>query len=463
MSTPKRESPTASPVPPRGSMWAPGAEPMAICMSCNSTFPPHFLECTQCQVALSVIRKCPSCGKVQSANHVTCIYCADSFLQEDGLMPTGPGPLARRVLRAERRLRIIAVAVIALLVVGGGGLAVKWLISAKTYPILGQSYVLEPLSMRTKAAPDAPPVKDLAQGDMVSISDYSHDLVGNRWFRITSGGISGYVPAESLAPPKSNDPEKGYEILRHSLMTLDNPEVVALATQAVDLYHTSHPASSHYEELRWLLAERTRQISQSRRSAAMGETARKIFEEIAKGSGEFSGRAREALEELPAPSRSSPPRSTRRESSDTSWRAVGGSGAGAAGYRVDPSAPIRRVTVVSRTPLYVRLTQPGKVSAGAVFQGEFANDVRVSSEVAVPQGSSAVVTVAQQGSVKKVENLLLTGATIRGESYMISGYSRGVDVPGSGRLSASKNLPSNLPAGTTIEFQLNSDLIVRQR
>jgi hypothetical protein len=379
------------------------------------------------------------------------------------LSPTGPGPLILRQERAERRLRLIALAVIAILVLGGGGLIVKRLISGRAHEVLGQSYALEHVSMQTLAAPDAPPVKDLEEGEVITISGYTHDLVGNRWFRVVSGNISGYVPAQDLAPPKSNDPEKGYEILRHSLMTLDDPEVVDLATRAVDLYHASHPASTHYEELRWLLAERTRQLSESSRSAEIGKAARQIYEEIAKGRGEFSERAREVLREVPAPAPSNPTRRAGKGRDNPGWRVMGGSATGKAGTYVNPSAPVRRVTVVSRTPLFVRLIQPATVSAGAVFQGEFARAVRVSREVAVPQGSSAMVAVAQEGSGKKVENLLLTGATIRGESYMISAYSRGMDVPGSGRLSASKNLPSTLPAGTTIEFQLISDLIVRQR
>jgi len=114
-------------------------------------------------------------------------------------------------------------------------------------------------------------------------------------------------------------------------------------------------------------------------------------------------------------------------------------------------------------PLFVRLTRAAKISSGAVLQGEIARDVRVSQEIAVPRGSSAVVMVGQEGAGKKVENLLLTGATIRGESYMVSGYSRGMDVPGAGRFAASRDLPSSLPAGTTIEFRLLSDLVVTQR
>ena len=444
-------------------MWAPGAEPMAICMSCNSTFPPHFAECTNCQVGLSVVRKCPSCGKVQSAHHVTCIYCADSFLREEGLIPAGPGPISRRSARAEERLRRRALAAFAAIVLVGAGLILRRITSEEKFEVMGETYVLGPISMRTKASTDAPPVKDLKPSDLVTIYGYTHDMVGNRWFRVRSGEINGFLRAQEVAPPKSSDPEKGFEILRHSLMALEKPQVLTQAQQAVDLYHASFPASTHFDELRWLLAERTRELSQGSRSPEMIGSARKIYEEIAKGQGEFSDRAREALGQLAVSPASAPRRIQPREQAGTTWNVEGGPASVAVGPHVNLSAPIRRVTVVSRMPLFVRLTRAAKISSGAVLQGEIAQDVRVSQEIAVPRGSSAVVMVGQEGAGKKVENLLLTGATIRGESYMVSGYSRGMDVPGAGRFAASRDLPSSLPAGTTIEFRLLSDLVVTQR
>jgi hypothetical protein len=435
---------------------------MAICMSCNSTFPPHFAECTNCQVALSVVRKCPACGKVQSAHHVTCIYCADSFLREEGLMPAGPGPLARRTERAEQRLRRIAFLALATLVLVGGALVLKRLLSEEVFEAVGETYALESVSMRGKAATDAPLVKDLKPSDVVTITGYTHDLVGNRWFHVRSGEINGYLRAQEVAPPKSNDPEKGFEILRHSLMALENPQVLTQARQAVDLYHATFPASTHFDELRWLLAERSRELSEGSRSPEMIGSARKIYEELAKGQSEFSDRAKEALDELGAPAAATK-KTQPRVRPETEWNAGGGTATGTVGPPVNLSAPIRRVTVVSRLPLFVRLTRAAKISSGAILQGEFARDVRVSQEIAVPRGSSAVVMVGQEGAGKKVENLRLTGATIRGESYMVSGYSRGMEVPGAGKFAASRDLPSSLPAGTTIEFRLLSDLVVTQR
>ncbi len=463
MDAPTKDSRTSLPMPPSGCRWAPGAEPMAICMSCNSTFPPHFAECTQCQVALSVVRKCPACGKIQSAHHVTCIYCADSFLREDGLMPAGPGPIARRSERAEKRLRRIAYGVFLGIVLGAGALVYRKLTSALPTEEIGRTFALAPVSMRAKDARDAPPVKDLKASEEVIITAYSHDIEGNRWFRVRSGEINGYLEAQDVAPPKSTDSEKGFEILRHSLMALDDPNVLPQANQAVELYRASFPNNAHVEELRWLLAERTRDFSESYRSAQMSRDARSIYEELAQGGGDFSERAKEALSLLPSGPASSP---GRRPSASRD----GGEGSrgpepspGSLSGPIDPNAPIRRVTVVSKMPLFVRLTQTAKIASGAVLRAEFARDVQISHEVAVPRGTPAVVTAPQDGGGMKVQDLRLTGATIRGESYILNGYARGMDVPGIGRLASNRSLPPSLPEGTTVEFQLSSDLVVRQR
>ncbi|MCI0410066.1 MAG: hypothetical protein L0191_16175, partial [Acidobacteria bacterium] len=312
-------------------------------------------------------------------------------------------------------------------------------------------------------AADAPPVKDVNQSDIIGIVGTTHDVMGNRWFRVVSGGIRGFVAAQDVAPPRSTEPEKGYEILRHSLMSLDNPEVLPDATQAVDLYRTSFPASAHHEELRWLLAERTRDFSKGNRSPELIGAARGIYEEIAGGKGEFADRARTALEELPtavAPVERKRPSLAR---SNSGFNLVGGSKTGSLGSYTKPNGPVRRVTVVSKTPLVVRLTQPAQISDGAILYGEFARDVRVSQEVAVPQGSSAVIMVGQEGSGKKVASLNLTSATVRGEPYRISGYPLGMEIPGTGKLGPSRNIPSSLPAGTSIEFRLRSDLVITQR
>jgi hypothetical protein len=461
-----KASPENQAAPPAGGKWAPGAEPLAICMSCSSTYPTHFTECPNCEVALSIVRKCPTCGRIQSAHHVTCIYCADSFMREDGLSPLKSGPLARRRELAQQRLRVIAGVAIAVSVAAGVAIFLTRSTWRGTPAVIGQTYVLAPVAMRSRAAADAPPVKDLKASEVLNITDLTHDVMGNRWFRVTSADVSGYLRTQDVAPPRSTDPEKGFEILRHSLMGLADPEVLPAATQAVSLYQTSFPASPHKEELRWLLAERTREMSERSRTKALLASARELYAEIAAGGGEFAERARQALEELPTDGPSAGSAGSSRpaaEPGEMGLSFVGGSTRSPREASPNPGQPVRRVTVVSRTPLIVRLTQPARLSPGTVFYGEIAQDVRVSREVAIPQGSSATGMVTQEGAARGTQNLQLTGATVRGETYRVSASATRLEIPGRSPGSASKSLPEALPVGTSIEFRLRSDLVITQR
>ena len=452
------------PAPPLEGKWAPGAEPLALCMSCSSTFPTNFTECPNCQVALSIVRKCPSCGRIQSAHHVTCVYCADSFIREDGLSPLKSGPLARRREIAQQRLRVIAGIAIALGIAAGVAIFLTRETWRGTPAVIGQTYALAPVSMRARAAADAPPVKDLPASEVLNITDYTLDVMGNRWFRVSSADVNGFVRTQDVAPPKSTDAEKGFEILRHSLMGLTSPDVLSEATQAVDLYRNAFPSSPHKDELRWLLAERAREMSAHEPTKALLANVRELYTDIAKENGEFADRARQALLALPT---EVPPDGVSvrqaREPSELEFSLVGGSRTTPREVAAEPTTPVRRVTVVSRTPLIVRLTQPIRLSPGAVFQGEIAQEVRVSREVAIPQGSSATGMVDQGGAAGGTQRLQLTGATVRGETYRVFASATRVEIPGKGSLSPSKSIPTSLPAGTSIEFKLQSDLVITQR
>jgi hypothetical protein len=125
-------------------------------------------------------------------------------------------------------------------------------------------------------------------------------------------------------------------------------------------------------------------------------------------------------------------------------------------------APVRRVTEISSTPLWILLTHGADLSSGQTFQGEFAQDIRVNREIAIPRGSPATVLVAPQGDAGSLTSLRLTAATVEGESYQISAVAVRLEGSGiSGRLL--KKLPRTLPAGTQVEFQLEAPLVIRQK
>jgi hypothetical protein len=439
--------------------WAPGAEPLAVCMSCSSTYPPDTSECPNCHVGLSVVRKCPSCGRVQSAQHFACIYCANSFVREEGLTPLASGPLSRKRQLAQERFRIVAGIAVAVGLVLGLSLYLIRRRSAKPLAVIAQSYILHPTSMRTSAAPDAAPVKDFQGSEIVDITDYAIDMMGNRWFRITSDGVGGYVRTRDVAPPKAQDPEKGFEALRQWLMGMDDASTLGEAQQAVDFYQNTYPTSSHGDEIRWLLAERTRALAAGPdQHRALLASAREQYRKIAEGGGEYAGRAREALENLPPDSsfggsrRSGP-------SSTLGFSVVGGSVTTSHNApEGTPGAPVRRVTVLTRTPLYVLLTSPAQLSPGTAFEAQFAQDIWVNREIAIPRGSAARIAVSETAGSP---SLRVVAAVIAGETYQVSAsLSR---LSPAGRSGSERQVPSTLPAGTRLEFRLDAPMVVTHR
>src|SRR5205823_11792315 len=54
---------------------------------------------------------------------------------------------------------------------------------------------------------------------------------------------------------------------------------------------------------------------------------------------------------------------------------------------LEAAGPVHTITVVSQTPLFVRVTQPVEISPDARFQAEIEQDIRVNDQVAVPKGS----------------------------------------------------------------------------
>lgn len=330
--------------PSRGPQWVQGAEPVALCLSCNSTFPPDTRECPQCHVGLSLIRRCPVCERTLSANHLTCIYCATSFVRDISFVPAG-GPGALRDVELHHWYRWIAVvAAVSVVVVLAG---VYWLRWAKPRPavMLGQSYVLVATSVRANPSLGAPPIKDLAVSEIVNITGFEIDGMGKRWFQISAGEMTGYVRTEELSPPKGVDADKTFEALRHSLLGLNDPDVVPAAVEAVDFYRRAFPESLHGDDVAWLLAERARELAArggERRPALLG-VARTHYEIVAKGESDFAPRARQTLasweEETPAAAGAKRATPSRKRAEPLRFRVMGGEVRGEGNGRPARTAP----------------------------------------------------------------------------------------------------------------------------
>jgi hypothetical protein len=454
-----RPEPTAEP------KWVPGAEPIAICMSCNATYPLDLTHCPKCRVGLSVVRKCPSCERVQSVQHLVCIYCANSFMEESGLGRVDEGPAERRGGLTPGTYILVA-----------SGLAIVATIGAllhrqvKVYlgprPVIGQSYMLEDASMRRKPALDSPVIKDLSRSKVVGITGFETDETGQRWFRVRDQGINGFVLTNEMAPPKTTDAENGYALLRHSLLGMDDPEVLPEATKALDYFRAKFPESPHWDELEWLLAEQMRALApESSQQREILTGARRIYESLAAGNSEFSGSARQVLEQYPTVAEGNRARASSARRDTFGLSIVGGKSIPS---QSPSSETVRKLTVVSRTPLVVSLENGVEVSSGTAFQGEIDREIRVHGEVAVPRGSVAHLEVVGSGASSSGVRvspafLRLSDVVIANHTYGVSAVAIRIDPPPGTGISSAPGANPRLPAGTRITFQLTEPLMVPQR
>ena len=314
--------------------------------------------------------------------------------------------------------------------------------------------------MRKEPSNDAPPVKSLQPSQKVDITECVYDSAGNRWFRVTSDGISGFVRTEDVAPPEATkaNPEGGFVALRHSLLHLGDPAMLDYARQAVEYYHSIFPGSVHADELTWLLAEQTRELAErSDRPRTLLATAREQYQKLAESGGEYAVRAREALAQLPTStgSQATPRTST---SKPLQFSVVGGSTQSSQPTPgMTPGTPVRKVTVLSRTPLVVSLTAPLELVPGAQGEGEILEDIHVQSDLAVPRGSRARLSVGSNRPTSGPSSRA-TSLTLRLTTLVIGDQTYGVSA-----LAARDGAAGTLARGTRIEFRLAEPLYLPER
>ena len=387
-------------------------------------------------------------------------------MPEEQPVSEGPAELPHQGPRKSSTREIATVAgVVALFVVAIVVIAYRIRkMAPKPHLPIGQTYALHATMLYRQPSLTAPPIGDLQPGTVVDITDAPFDAVGNRWFEVTSQGVMSYVPAGEVAPPKGKDAENGFILLRHSLMSLDDPDVVMTqAAAAVDYYGKAFPQSPHLDELTWLLADKTGALAERYgRQRPMVERAREMYTRLAEGKSEFAERARQALEQLgsPATSRVGLPSGSRTRRDNTlQLTVVGGTlSTPHAKPARTPGAPVRSLTVISRTPLDVRLPEPVALSPELTFQGEIDADITVNGQTAVPKGSACHVRVARvagrSGSTWVM--LRLTSVVVDGLTYRVSAAAVRVKSPadfGKGRRPA-------LTPGTRLQFRLDAPLVV---
>ena len=417
---PKSESPTIE--------WKDDAKPLALCMMCDTEFPTQETRCPQCQSVLSLVHRCPGCSRVVSAKHLRCPYCAQGFLKDDepGRSQRGDADAvsaARRQL-SDARLR-------------GQGRRALWFsaavfltvfvlaVAVQRYRpgagvdsvVLGSSFVLHEVVLRESGSSLSPALGKLAPPAVVEITGTQQDVQGGNWFQIKWGQGKAYVPVSFVAPPKGNDADGGYKLLRISLLDLSDPTVLADAASAVKLYRSRYPVDARGEELLWILAEKGRELGLRRRDSKALAAARSAYNEISRERGKHAAEAAAALAQLGERSASTP-QAGQRTDSEPGAAAAGDPGSWGV---YDDKTRARKVMLLDRTEVSVVLSAKQTVKDGEILTGQIARAVVSNGETVIPAGSPCRVKVTTRSgpSGKGSVELSLVEIQIGGKGHPV--------------------------------------------
>jgi hypothetical protein len=106
-----------------------------------------------------------------------------------------------------------------------------------------------------------------------------------------------YLPTEVLAAPKATEADEGANALKFYMLGMATTESIDEAVKAVDYYGKAYPGNPRGEELRWVLAERVRVLSQQggTEGVALRREANQQYQELVDLNGKFADKARDAL------------------------------------------------------------------------------------------------------------------------------------------------------------------------
>ncbi|MGC2210970.1 MAG: hypothetical protein WA532_12760 [Candidatus Korobacteraceae bacterium] len=294
--------------------WKSGTEALSLCMICGGEYEPGTRECPDCHVSLSMVRRCPACHRIVSAKHTKCVHCRTSFTHElatDALstgQPAVGGPLTRS--KGVRRFRAAAVSIGTFLFVFCLGLAFLRQVNqpGASVPVIAKSIVLQSAQLRRTPSSSSSVVGQIAPGTAVNITGFKESDEG-RWMALDWNKSVVYLPTEVLAAPKATAADEGANALKFYLLGMVTTESVDEAIKAVDYYVKVFPSNAHGEELRWVLAERVRVLSQQggTESATLRREANLQYQQLVDLNGQYADKARDALKGIETiPSRKEP-------------------------------------------------------------------------------------------------------------------------------------------------------------
>ena len=202
--------------------------------------------------------------------------------------------------QAERRFRALVVSVATFVAMFGVGLGFIHYVSKINAPaphVIAKSYLLHTAELRHAPSLSSSVIDKAVPGTNVDLTGFRAGDQDQRWMALDWNNAPAYVLASELAAPKVIDLHEGANTLKFYLSGMETSESVDEAVKEVDYYTQAFPGDVHGEELRWVLAERVRYLSQQGGPAEtdLRHQARQQYEKIAASNGRFSDKARDEL------------------------------------------------------------------------------------------------------------------------------------------------------------------------
>ncbi len=390
----------------------------AMCMICSTEYPADTKECPKCKVPLSLVRRCHSCSRVVSAKHRRCIHCGLSFFSEGQEQPTRADALERiaefRKKRADAQhrtaLRGLTFAVGIFLTVLFVALLVTHQFSENTEASpVATSYVLRPVDLRRAASNSSSNIGALRGGEVLDITGYMRGQGDQRWFAVKWKDRTAYLMAEALAPPKPRDGVRGFDLLKFYIAGIDDPSIIPEALKAVTYYVEAFPAQSiSGQELRWVLAERARELAGHGKSTEeLLATARAQYQILIDSNSEFAEKARKAMN---APLETGEHRRSQHEPEITVIT-------GQADTRTITGfdrRPTHEVTLLEHAEIAVRLSRLATSKPGTI-ECSVAHSVVANGQVVIPAGAPCQVRIVSLQA--KTTTVTVAAVTVRNHSY----------------------------------------------
>ncbi len=432
--------------------WKSGTEALGLCMICGGEYEASRRECPDCHVSLSVVRRCPKCKRIVSAQHTKCVYCRTPFTEELPKRPFGDEeqPIGSpRPSKGEKRFRALAVSISTFVVVFALGVIFLHQVHRISAPIqvIAKSYLLRPVDLRHAPSMGSSIVDKLAAGTNVNLTGYLRGDQGQGWMAVAWKKGVAYVPANELAAPKALDTDEGAKALMFYLNGMATGEDVGDAVKAVDYYVKAFPGDVNGEELRWVLAERIRFLSQQGGpgEAALRQQAEQQYGQLEASKGRFAEKAHEALARHPSASGTqlSRPRPSREaDRSKVVSEIIGGQTSSA-----DVTA--HEVLILNQARVIVQLGTHSRLTVGTVISGRVAHSVKTNGIVAIPAGAPCQLVVVNTGSSEADVSLGLTSIEVDHRAYAVK----------------SSTVETHSDKGTVdraLAFHLNAPLVIQR-